>query len=60
MRPLVPDGPFDGFFIFSLGPQAYLEAFSLSGAWPSMITPPERNFLELNFLVRLLQATEPW
>ena len=43
MRPLVPDGPFDGFFIFPLGPQAYLEAFSLSGAWPSMITPPEKK-----------------
>ena len=31
VRPLVPDGPFDGFLIFPFGPQAYLEAFSLSG-----------------------------
>ena len=51
MRPLVPDEPFDGFFVFPLGPQAYLEAFSLSGgAWPSVITPPEKkSFWSLTF-----------
>ena len=31
MWSFVPDGPFDGFFTFPIGPQAYLEVFSLSG-----------------------------